>query len=298
MNIGIEQHTKLVYEASSNYGYPIWPSPVLLQVVIATEEDQVFTAAKHNDLSPRSMLFREDAYDSSSRVRRGRLYEARDSIFVEWHVYPHPAIVNEDSKTDINVGTLTKYVYAFSSFRLRPWLERNQVHRPIFVLGAENGFTIWTLVNIETSATGDELVVLRARKSIGALPHLDREVISRAGGKSVLDLVGKLEEELFRAGPESIVDRSREAATAVLSKYLQSIDKAKPGKDLGGLADLIAEEKFEIVANSARIIARLHARGKHAEQEKRPIRPISEQDAEFAVQAVGTMLCDLGWATW
>jgi hypothetical protein len=30
----------------------------------------------------------------------------------------------------------------------------------------------------------------------------------------------------------------------------------------------------------------------------RPLRPIREQDAELAVQLVGTMLCDLGWAEW
>lgn len=48
-----------------------------------------------------------------------------------------------------------------------------------------------------------------------------------------------------------------------------------------------------------RIIARFHARAKHAEQERRPdIRPITEQDAEFSVQAIGAMLCDLRWATW
>lgn len=110
--------------------------------------------------------------------------------------------------------------------------------------------------------------------------------------------MGKLEQELFRAGPESVVDRSREAATAILSKYLQSHGKTDPGKDLGHLANKIAEAGFEVVANAARIIARLHARGKHAEQERRAIRPITEQDAEFAVQAVGVVLCDLGWAHW
>lgn len=298
MNIGIEQHSGLVYEAPSRHGHPIWPSPVMLQVVVASEEDAVFTAAKWNDLTPSSLIFREDDYDSSSRIRRGRLYLAGDTQPVEWRVYPHPAIANEVAKADRNGGTLTKSMYAFSSLRLRPYLERQQCRRPVFILGTENGFTVWTLVNVETSATGDELVMLRARKSIGALPHLDREKISKADGKSVLDLVDKLEQELFRAGPESVVDRSREAATAILSKYLQSYGKAEPGKDLAHLANKIADESFEVVANAARIVARLHARGKNAEQEKRPIRPITEQDAEFAVQAVGVILCDLGWAHW
>jgi len=80
--------------------------------------------------------------------------------------------------------------------------------------------------------------------------------------------IGDMEEELFRAGPESIIDRSREAVTAILSKYLQNKSQVEAGKDLGALASAMAAEKFEIVANAARIIARLHARGKHASKRK------------------------------
>jgi len=39
-------------------------------------------------------------------------------------------------------------------------------------------------------------------------------------------------------------------------------------------------------------------RGKPSEQEKRIFRPINEQDAELAVQYIGTILCELGWARW
>lgn len=299
MNIGIEKHTSLVYEASSAHGYPVWPSPVLLQAVIASEEEVLFTAAKRNELLPHSLIFREDDYNSSSRIRRGRLYKAGGTQPVKWHVYPHPAIAHEVGQIDRNGGRpLEKDVYAFSSLRLWQHLKTKQCIRPVFVLGAEDASSVWTLVNIETSATGDELVVLRARKSIGALPQLDRAKILAADGKAVFDQINKLEQELFRAGPESIVDRSREAITAILSKYLQAIGRASPGDDLARLAKKIAEEKFEVAGNAASIVARLHARGKNAEQERRPIRPINEQDAEFAVQAVGVILCDLGWAHW
>lgn len=270
----------------------------MLQVVIASEEQKIYEAAKHKDLGPRSFLFREETYNSASRVRRGRLYRAGDMQCVQWHLYPHPAIANEVQKAERNGGTLTKQMYAFHSFRLQPYLDERGLRRPVFILGAGDSFTIWTLVNTEASATGEELVVLRERKSVGALPHLRRERVLEAGGHAVIELIEKLEEELFRAGPESIVDRSREAATSILSKYLQSIGKVTPGNDLGKLANKIAEEKREIVANSARIIARFHARGKHAEVEKRSLRQITEQDAEFTVQAVGAILCDLDWAYW
>ena len=298
MNIGIEKYSNLVYEGTSNYGHPVWPSPILLQVVVASEEDETFKAAQVANFTADSLLFREETYNSSSRVRRGRLYKAGNVIPAQWEVYPHPALAYEGKEAEKRNGTMSKSIYAFSSLRLKQYLKDKQLTRPIFILGAGDGFTIWTLVSIETSATGEEVVALRARKSIGALPHLDREQILASDGKSVIEKVEKLEEDLFRAGPESIVDRSREAATATLSKYLQSKEKVDPGKDLGHLAEKIAKEGFEIVANAARCIARLHARGKHAEQEKYPLRDISERDAEFAVQAVGIILCDLGWAKW
>ena len=298
MNIGIEKHSNLVYEGASSYGHPVWPSPILLQVMVASEEDETFKAAQVANLMPDSILFREETYNSSSRVRRGRLYKAGNFLPVQWEVYPHPALVYEGQGAAKPSGTISKPIYAFSSLRLKQYLKDKQLARPIFLLGAGDGFTIWTLVSIETSAIGEEVVALRARKSIGALPHLDREKILAADGQAVIEKVEKLEEELFRAGPESVVDRSREAATATLSKYLRNKDKVDPGKDLGHLAEKIAKEGFEIVANAARCIARLHARGKHAEQERNPLRDITEQDAEFAVQAVGIILCDLGWAKW
>lgn len=298
MNIGIEQNTKLIYEATSNHGIPITPSPVMLQVVIASEDDEEFTAASYTDLAPNSLLFREETYNSSSRVRRGRLYKGGPTQPVQWHVYPHPALGATAQFSNPVSGITLKMVYEFSSFRLRSYLAQNNLHRPLFILGAEDSFTVWTLVNIETSATGDEHIILRARKSIGALPHLDREKILSADGQSVLDYVDKLEEELYRAGPESVVDRSREAATAILSKYLQSIGMDVKDLDLSRLAPKAAEAKKFVVENSAKIIALLHARGKHVEQEKRKPRYITEQDAEFAVQAVGIILCDLEWGSW
>ena len=153
-------------------------------------------------------------------------------------------------------------------------------------MGFGNEYTIWALINVETSATGDELVVLRAQKSIGALPRLDRNKVLELEGRRAIELVEKLEEEIFSAGPESVVDRAREASAAILSAYLQSTNKAQPGLDLANLAERAADEKLDIVANSARTIARLHARGKNAEQEIRASRKVTEQDAEFSVRTL------------
>lgn len=298
MNIGIEVHTGLVYEGPNNMGYAIWPSPVLLQAVIYSSDTENLIPAKPNELSPFTFLFREDSYDTLSRVRRGRLYRAGNTQPVPWRVNAHPALAEEQRLTNIRGGISQKSLYTFSSIRLRPHLESEKIDRPIFVLGSDLGFTVWSLVNVETSASREELISLRARQSIGALPRLIEGKISKASAKRVIDFIQKLEADIYSAGSESVIDRAREAATAITSAYLQEHNSIQPGGDLGKLATQLQKASYEVAGNAASIVARLHARGKHAEQERRILRPIHEQDAQLAIQCVGTILCDIGWAEW
>lgn len=299
MNIGIEVHTNLVYEGrTTGLGIGIWPAPVMLQVAIYSAETENLVPPKPNELLPRTFIFREDTYNTASRIRRGRLYEAGATQPEDWQVMPHPAIPDERRLIRTVAGTLQKRLYTFSSIRLRSYLVSQKIERPVFVLGNDHGFTIWALVNFETSATNEELITLKARQNIGALPTLRRQKINEAGGSHVFEFIEKLEADIYGAGSESVIDRAREAATAICSTYLQSTYSAESGKDLGDLASLLREKGLEIAANSASTIARLHSRGKHAVRETRDLRSIHEQDAQLAIQLVGTILCDLGWADW
>lgn len=303
MNIGIEQHTGLVYEGRMGHGIGIWPTPVMLQVAICPAEIERLIPPRFNDLPPKSFIFRKDTYNTGSRVRRGRLYRGEDPQPQEWQVLPHLIAIEERQRTAVSAGTLTKRLHTFSSIRLKPYLKEANIERPVFVLGSEQGFTIWALVNVETSATGEELVALKARQIIGALPTLNRQKIIDAGGKRVFDFLEKLETDIQFAGPESVIDRAREAATAICSSYLQHRFQVGNGDDLGRLATLLLERGFGIAANLASTLARFHSRGKHAQQEQAAkegwvLPRIHEQDAQLALQAVGTILRDLGWAEW
>lgn len=298
MNIGIEYHTSLIYEASTTYGYPVVPQPRLVQVAVCSVDAKVYAPSKPGDIGPNIILFREDTFNTSSRVRRGRLYKAGSSQPHLWHVHPHPLIPIEEEKAVQNDGTIPKTVNAFNSFRLRSYLKEKKIDDPIFLLGTETGFTIWALIDIETSVFGEEVVALKARKSIGALPKVNRDEILNVGGENAIELLEKLEEEIFNAGPESLVDRAREATAAVLSVYLQKHAGIKLGNDLAKLAGEAEKLNLYVVANSARIIARLHTRSKNAVHEIHDPRRLTEQDAEFAVQAVGVILCDLGWGVY
>lgn len=50
------------------------------------------------------------------------------------------------------------------------------------------------------------------------------------------------------------------------------------------------------VANTAQIIARLHARGKPNEQRARGLRVPGSGDDEFAIESVGLVLSEFGWS--
>ncbi len=173
----------------------------------------------------------------------------------------------------------------------------------IVILGSRSAFSIWTVIHKEVVHTREVLVTLKSRQSFGALPEIDWNRVPDKSGL-VKGKIDGLLDDIYRAGAESVVDRAREAATAILSAYLQNegVSDAS-GKDLGGLTDLLDKRNGKngqrIVRCAAEIPQRLHSRAKHAEQERHDdIRPISEQDSELAVQCVSVMLCDLGWAKW
>lgn len=289
MNIGIDENTKLVYEGPSRLGYPVWPTPLMLQVAIVSAETDRFLPPKINDLAPLSFIFREDSYNTSSRVRRGRLYRAGDTQPVEWRVNAHPGMQSLNPQARL---------YTFSSVRLQPYLRAEKIERPIFLLGSDQGFTIWSLVHVETGASGEEYVTLKSRQSIGALPRLNRERILEADGKRALEFIEKFEADIYSAGPESVIDRAREAASGVVSAFLQRFHGGTPGLDLGALVSALRTNQKDVAASAAHIIARLHARGKHAEQERRELRPIQERDAQLVIECMGLILCDLGFAEW
>ncbi|MGU9961573.1 MAG: hypothetical protein ACNYPF_00960 [Candidatus Puniceispirillales bacterium WSBS_2018_MAG_OTU23] len=87
---------------------------------------------------------------------------------------------------------------------------------------------------------------------------------------------------------------------AIPSKMLISsaLTEMNRQKDLGALVKKLEGDEKIIAANSANIIARLHARAKPVEQELRELIQIREKDAELVVQCIGTILCELDFAEW
>lgn len=289
-SIAIDKHQGVIYEGDGSLGRPILPTPVITPAKIIFESTEPLTAEiNDNNFGYR---FREDSYDPVSRIRRGRFYFA-DSGPREWTIPEHPAI----PRVGTNVfGATRKFLDTFG--RRSIWHEyiNGKDEQALVLLGVDNRFTIWTIINIEVISTGEELITLKARTSLGVLPRIDTNKIPSAFRARVMQSLNAFRDEVYRSGPVSVIDRARDAASQILLAYFGLEGKAS--KDLSDLINMLDGEKNAVIQSSAKIIARFHARAKPVVQQKHEPRAIREQDAELATQCIGAILCDLGWADW
>jgi hypothetical protein len=303
--LGIDTNSNfLIYEGSTLWGYPIWPSPTLIAVDIVNESaDHLVPSDNQHDILQLNYVLIDEGYDPTSRIRKGRLFKRHgNSQPQNWHVKPHPLDSMEQLVANASLthrGVIQKSLGTYSEFSLSAHLKTEGINRPLFILGNKAEFTIWSLVDVEATISGEPLIYLKARRVFGAVPGLIEHAIPIDHYQRIREKLDTLAEDVYRASIESVIDRAREAITAILSAYLQDRGHAAAGEELGRLADLL-ERKVEptntIVIGQARTVARLHSRGKNAEQEKGLYRTPTEQDAELAVQSVGIILRDLGWA--
>ncbi len=297
MDLGIEENRGLVFEGSGCYGPALVPTPILSQANIVPPSDNPAENAPSGSLTSCKFIFREDSYDPVTRIRRGRFYNFIGTH--SWYVTSHPSLIN--SSTDqFDSEQRPKHCQVFSHTSLWSQFLRQGEARPLVILGSKDRFTLWRILSIETNISGEELVVLKGRHSFGALPDIDKDKIPADRREKVLECLNKLQEDIFSASPASVIDRARDAAAAILRAYLGDEPGLKVDADLDPLVKKVRSlGNFANVSNAGDIVRILHSRAKPSVQEKIPnIRQASEQDAEFAVQCIGSILCDLGWAEW
>lgn len=290
LKIGIERHQGLVFEGDSNRGRLISPLPVVTPAKIVFESEGQFSA--ESAATELGWRFREDFYDPVSRIRRGRFYIADGNQPQRWIVPESPAFrpqMHQGFPIDIELET-------FSGRSIYHQFIKGRSEQPLVLLGVDDRFTIWTIINVEAISTGEDLVTMKARASLGLLPKVDFEKIPERHRDQVRQSLDTFMNEVYRSAPISVIDRARDAASQLLIAFFNR--ESHEAKDLGPLTDLLEGKDRAIAENAARIIARLHARGKPNEREKRKLPAIREQDAELAAQCLGTILCELGWAHW
>jgi hypothetical protein len=268
------------YEGSRNFLRSIYPRP------------NVSPARLESYLPYVEVVFREDFYDPTTRIRRGRFYRKIDGFPIQRsrvsHVpYPGPA--------EISTGG------AESAFDFQAAWEQNQelnktllrTHDYEVFIGAAPAETRWRVIDAEALSDGTTLFTLKSASSFGLLPVLKSASPEiKATYENVVEVAQKL-------GPVSVVDACREATRVVLANKYDS------SEDLGKLIEA-AETKFSPgenipILSAAKIINRFHPRGKSAKQEKQlkrgvTLRPVTGDDALLTVRLFGFILIETGFA--
>ena len=292
--IGIDRDRGLVYEGDGKHGRAVWPPPVITPARIVLTSVGPLRAEQPNDPVDSVCRFREDSYDPVSRIRRGRFYIAGNRQPVEWFVQPHPALPFEGSHAESH--GLCKWLDSFHARSIWSEYAMDRREQPLVLLGRDQRFTIWAIIDIEVISTGEELVTLKSRSGLGILPEIDFDKVPISFRARVGESLDTFADEARRSAPASVIDRARDAASQILLAYFEA--KGSEARDLARLAKRLEDDDKIVGASAAKIIARLHARAKPSERERRAMRTIREQDAQLAIQCLGTLLCEVGWADW
>jgi len=132
------------------------------------------------------------------------------------------------------------------------------------------------------------------------LPDVIESVLPVIGRQSIVSALAKVTDAAYRSNPVAIVDQCRDAVQVVLSHWLvqHGLKPETLEEDLGKIVMKISEKFAErrALIDAANLIRLLHPRGKSSEQNRLGLRPPVEQDAEVALNLMGFIVRDLGWA--
>lgn len=292
--LAIDRDARVFYEGTSRIGIPIWPSPfVTIATILRSDADRKNIPARA-DLWVAALVFREDYFDPVTRVRRGRLYNRGDGSQPHtWQVQVHPALPS-DSRSVSSGGLISKQLLGFHDWPARTHL-RDSTCEIAIALGIYDAMTLWRVIGLEHISSGEDLVTLKAISNLGVLPEIASERLPASARARILQASQNLVDTAYRAGPESVIDRCRDLAAAALGGHFGTKYPEADHKDLGDLAVLAQREQRSLIENAAKLIARLHARGKPNEQAKRDILPPRDEDASLAIECAGLILRELGW---
>jgi len=293
MFLGIDKNIGLVYEGGNTpWGArALFPTPNLFDLQIAETPEEALNKLVKSLSEFDRLLFREDSFDPVSIVRRGRIYESEKSQPRECYVLP----VNEAERDEARSknGVVKKSLFCYRGYRLTAWIPSQQIFAAI---GSDGAYSMWRIVSNDRMYSSEELVTMRPLYFLGALPDLSPSNIPEQWRAQVQDTVNKVVDSMYKANADSIVDLCRHAASASLCarfyRDMPRLDKT----DLGPLARTAEEKGLRIVASCAKTLADLHSRLKPNIQMHHGCRPVSDRDAELAVQCLSFLLRDLGYA--
>ncbi|MHB8348668.1 MAG: hypothetical protein ACYDHM_16330, partial [Acidiferrobacterales bacterium] len=288
--LGIATDGGGIHERSAwNQWYELWPTPTV-SVAVFLEAGQG-PPGPMPDVSSMDAkrVFREDSFDATTRIRRGRFYESSGTMQGE-RVLPH--LVHPGAAPGLPEVSLRH----FMSIPQKPSAK-------LVAIGAED--SVWRILDAERISTGEWLVTLKARGAMGVLPELDVGKIPEDRREEVVRAVDRMVDVAHRETPGSIVDVARGVAQLLMGTYAagKETDSTEQRRllamDLGEIVRHFENHKDlkgnVVTVSIGKILARLHPRNKSNEQHRLGLRPITEEDGVFAVNAIGLLLNEFKW---
>lgn len=298
MYLGIDAQTGLIYEGSGNPDLPALPLPAVTQAKLIEKPEDWNSLPGGLSSDPFKWVFREDSFDASTRIRRGRLYQSfGGSQPSTHHVARHPY---DTASSASNVGMrIQKSLNAYTSCYELLNMPRKGLGLTL-ALGGGLGASGWRIIQAEMLASRAVMVTLKSLSSYDILPEIDAAKIAEEYRPQVAQAMERVLDSAFRASPISVVDHCRDALAVVLARWMTQNggDPRLLSDDLAKLAGAVEKAPHEKVCagNMGRVVAILHNRGKTNQQIANGWRPLVEDDAAMAVQALGFTLRELGWA--
>lgn len=291
VNIGFREGTKELFEEFNSGAAHLIPRSIVVtagEFVTKGKKSSVLPRISHVPLIESGMVFREDSFDPTSRIRRGRFYKKGNSSHKEFcfeggrsePVRHFGSLGNEDIVTNIT----GKYV----------------------ALGFGDHISNWDILVVEAISTGEFLFTLKSRSFLGILPDLDKSKMPESFKKAISDKVEKVVHDSFFATPSSIIELCRDAATSAVYAFNSQHNVEKGEDDLSNALKFFKaycdkkddelKDHFYNIFHCGKIIANLHNLNKSVKQfQNSEIRPMDEKDAELSIYCLGQMLKDFKW---
>lgn len=295
MHLGIDKDSGWIYEGLSAPEIPMPPGVTVTQATLIEKEEDWDSLPPGLQQDPFRWVFREDGFDTVTRTRRGRLYQSASSgqpnlVPVASHGY---RLGSESQFNDRrNLFTFT----ACTELLRKP---RRGVGQTL-VLGDAEVSSAWRILQVERRVDGCVMLLLKALSPFGVVPDIDLDKIPVEYRGDVVSAVDRVLDAAFRESPISVVDQCRNALTVIVSRWMakKKSDTTLLREDLGPLAKLLLKPDTALytVGWVCGLVARLHSRGKDIERIYNDYRIPEEGDAELAVDTVGFVLREFGWA--
>lgn len=230
-----------------------------------------------------ALIFLELEFDPIARIKRGKLYRAKDTQPITLIHQPTNYNVLQRQKYDVGHELNCRHFESFYPTRVG-----YNLADLTFYFGNSKFESRWKVLNVDFISTNEELFSIKEINGFGLIPKINYDFFSEEHRSEVIRTFDNLTSNLH-GDPESVVELSKNAALAIISGYL----KLEKGLDMSNLCKLIKDKGKEQVSNYANVIRMFHTRCKTNKVRAENYRSVNRFDADYAVSSVFLIIKDL-----